>query len=190
MRALDISIKADFIKKDNLHFPKTEDGSSGSRVSSRPTTAGNPGGSANQSKTDLTQTSEDGKKPRPKSFTGFTLGRGDGSNKKAKHGRGASHGRNKSVEIPRSNSSTSLNSVGSSSSFNLFGRSSKVVTPDDFISYLKKAKKPQDIEIGKIQKLWQLLRNETVAWVDEFVTEGGMIELVNIVYRIIDIEWR
>ena len=50
--------------------------------------------------------------------------------------------------------------------------------------------KPQQLEVGRIQKLRQLLLNETVAWVDTFISDGGMIELVNLLYRIIDIQWR
>jgi hypothetical protein len=69
-------------------------------------------------------------------------------------------------------------------------RVAKPAVPDDFISYLKRVQKPQLVEVGRLQKLKQLLRNETVAWVDSFITKGGMAEIVSLLYRIIDVQWR
>ena len=50
--------------------------------------------------------------------------------------------------------------------------------------------RPQDVEIGKLHKLRLLLRNETVDWVDTFIRQGGMTELVGLLYRIMEMEWR
>lgn len=61
---------------------------------------------------------------------------------------------------------------------------------DDFISYLSKVQKPESVEVGKLHKLRQLLRNETVSWVDAFITRGGMAEIVGLLNRIIQVEWR
>jgi hypothetical protein len=46
------------------------------------------------------------------------------------------------------------------------------------------------IEIGKMHKLRILLRNETVSWVDTFIADGGMDEIVQLIYRIMKVEWR
>ncbi|KAJ5596547.1 Diaphanous GTPase-binding [Penicillium hetheringtonii] len=62
--------------------------------------------------------------------------------------------------------------------------------PSDFVHYLREIQKPEMIEVGKIHKLRLLLRNETVAWVNGFITEGGMDEIVQLVYRIMKMEWR
>lgn len=62
--------------------------------------------------------------------------------------------------------------------------------PDDYISYLKKVQQPEVVEVGKVHKLRQLLRNETVDWVNTFIIQGGMIELVELLYRINKVEWR
>ena len=190
MRALDTNIKADLIKKNSAGSPSVEGAQwSSSRPASRPGTAGRAASDVVSHHMHESEESEK-KKPRPRSLT-FTLNKGDQSpSKKQKAGKGTFHGRNKSADLPRSTSSTSLNSIASSSSFKLFNRAPKPPVPDDFISYLRKEQKPQDVEVGKIQKLRQLLRNETVAWVDEFIVDGGMIELVNLLYRIIEIEWR
>jgi hypothetical protein len=55
---------------------------------------------------------------------------------------------------------------------------------------MKDTKKVQDVEVGRLHKLRQLLRNETVEWVDAFVQEGGMTELVALLHRIMEMEWR
>ena len=194
MRALDGNIKADLLKQ-NLVKPNNADtsqgtDSAGSRASSRPATRTRTNTTESVHQVKMIATADVEKKPRPRSFTGFTLNKGGSSPKKQKQSKVTNHSRGKSVDIPRSISTTSLVSIASSSNFNLFGRSPKPAIPDDFISYLRANLKPQTVEVGRIQKLRQLLRNETVAWVDEFIIEGGMIELVNLVYRIIDIEWR
>ena len=41
-----------------------------------------------------------------------------------------------------------------------------------------------------MHKLRLLLRNETVEWVDTFIQDGGMTELVALFHRIMEIEWR
>ena len=161
-----------------------------SRQTSRPGTSGRTTTDTSFDQAEAADEGSASKKPRPRSLN-FTLSKGDFSpSKKLKSGRGTSHTRHKSADLPRTNSSTSLNSIASSSSFKLFNRAPKQAVPDDFISYLRKVQKPQAIEVGKVQKLKQLLRNETVSWVDEFISDGGMIELINLLYRIIEIEWR
>ena len=188
-------MKADLIKQNESTSPTSTLGGL-----SQPERASRP--NSKRSKTDTTvprtednshqaeESASSKKKSRPRSLT-FTLGKGDQSpTKKQKGDRSLSHGRNKSVELARTSSSTSLQDSASTSRLGFLGRAPKPAVPDDFISYLKKVQKPQSVEVGRLQKLRQLLRNETVSWVDEFITKGGMAELVSLLYRIIDIEWR
>lgn len=63
-------------------------------------------------------------------------------------------------------------------------------TPGDFIHYLTEVQKPELVEVGKIHKLRILLRNESVQWTDVFVKKGGMDEIVQLLHRIMRIEWR
>ena len=190
MRTLDLHIKMDLLKQNQGALSQVDRSSAGSRTSSRPGTRSrtNTSESMHSNKNEPVEATE--KKPRPRSFTGFTLGKGGSSPKKQKQSKTSTHTRGRSADLPRSTSTTSLNSIASTSSFSLFGKAPKPAVPSDFISYLRSNTRPQDTEVGKIQKLRQLLRNETVSWVNEFITDGGMVELVNLVYRIIDIEWR
>jgi hypothetical protein len=62
--------------------------------------------------------------------------------------------------------------------------------PLDFVAYLRKVRQPELVEVGKLHKLRLLLRNETVAWAEEFIHEGGMREVVELLHRIMEVEWR
>ncbi|KAK4171304.1 armadillo-type protein [Triangularia setosa] len=62
--------------------------------------------------------------------------------------------------------------------------------PGDFVSYLRKVQKPEQVEVGKLHKLRLLLRNETVAWIEEFIRQSGMEEIVSLLNRIMALEWR
>ena len=191
MRRLDTTMKASLIRQNQTSTPAAAGGPPGTPLSvSRPSTG-------NRAKTDgipAASQPDDAKTPkksRPRSLT-FTLGKGSSSRsasqdrgaspfKKHKSSRsGSSHGRKKSTELSRSSSATSIASVASGVS----------PVPEDFITYLQATHQPQRVEVGRVQKLRQLLRNETVVWVDEFVDKGGMDEVVGLLYRIIDIEWR
>ncbi len=130
------------------------------------------------------------KKSRPRSLT-FTLSKSDLSpSKKQKSERPSSHQRTKSGGLTPSASSTSLRSDGAGQGFAFFSKASKPAVPNDYIAYLKKVQQPEVVEVGKVQKLRQLLRNETVDWVDAFIAQGGMMELVELLYRINKVEWR
>lgn len=63
-------------------------------------------------------------------------------------------------------------------------------TPGDFVQYLRTVQQPEQVEVGKLHKLRLLLRNETVAWTEEFIEQGGMEETVGLLHRILAIEWR
>lgn len=62
--------------------------------------------------------------------------------------------------------------------------------PADFVAYLQKVQKPELVEVGRLHKLRLLLRNETVAWTEEFIKQGGMKEIVDLLHRIMAVEWR
>jgi hypothetical protein len=96
----------------------------------------------------------------------------------------------------RTNSSESVS--GGSKSFTASGSSvaqtliakAKGQLPDDFVSYLRKVQKPELVEVGRLHKLRLLLRNETVAWTDGFIGHGGMEEIVGLLHRTMEVEWR
>lgn len=62
--------------------------------------------------------------------------------------------------------------------------------PLDYVNYLRKVQQPELVEVGKLHKLRLLLRNETVAWTEEFIRQGGMQEIVGLLHRIMEVEWR
>ena len=210
MRSLDTNIKANFIKQD-----KTGSGSASStealtlrstdaQGNSRPNT-----GQRSQTENGIFASSGDSpetvdliespKKSRPRSRT-FTFSKGDSSpSKKQKAERPKSHVSTKSVEVvpPQSSkslalsqSSKSLTTSGAAQALAFLDPPPKPAIPEDFISYLRKVQKPELVEVGRLHKLRQLLRNETVAWVDVFIDKGGMAEVVGLLYRIIAVEWR
>ena len=195
MRSLDTNIKADFVKKDKSSSGSTSsiDGSSGQF--SRPS-------AGERSQTDDAAThftgyfvdpkgfEESPKKTRPRSRT-FTFSKnGQSPSKKQKSERPVSHQRNKSGGLTPSASSTSLASNSATLGSSFFSKANKPAVPEDYIIYLRNVQSPDSVEVGKIHKLRQLLRNETVGWVDTFIMQGGMTELVELLYRIIKVEWR
>ena len=58
------------------------------------------------------------------------------------------------------------------------------------MAYLENVRDPVQMEVGRLHKLRLLLRNETVAWVDNFISLGGMAQVVDLLHRIMQIEWR
>ncbi|CAK7265130.1 hypothetical protein SEPCBS119000_001355 [Sporothrix epigloea] len=63
-------------------------------------------------------------------------------------------------------------------------------SPADFVTYMRTIRAPEKVEVGKLHKLRLLLRNETVTWIEEFIGQGGMEEVVALLHRILAIEWR
>lgn len=130
------------------------------------------------------------KKSRPRSRT-FTFSKGDSSPlKKHKAERPKSHISAKSTEVVSPETSKSLTSAGANQALAFLTKAPKPAVPEDFISYLRNAERPDFAEVARLHKLRQLLRNETVTWVDLFITKGGMTEVVGFLYRIIAVEWR
>lgn len=140
------------------------------------------------------------KRPRSRTFTGLTFSKASKKAVEAVTGKGnesspsksKGHSRTKSTESMKSTKSTGNRTVSSSSGsvvgsiIEAFNGSS----PSDFISYLRKPQKVEEMEVGKLHKLRLLLRNETVAWTDSFITSGGQDEIVKLLYRIMEVEWR
>src|SRR5207302_4787894 len=134
-----------------------------------------PGTNSSDSSADATNESQEApeaKPKRPRSRT-FTLSRASSkenvsSIKKSKEPTMGKHSRT------NSSSSTiggkSLTSNGTAVAQNIIAKA-KGQTPDDFVSYLRKVRKPELVEVGKLHKLRLLLRNETVAWTDDFITQ-------------------
>ena len=194
MRSLNTRIKADFIKKETSitnTSPSADAFAQGDvKVDTRqrpeswhrsvPDDSSDRAGPVGEPATNDRETS---KKSRPRSLT-FTRSKGDNSTKKE---RPVSHSRTKSSDCT---SSKSLTAGSATQALPFLSRAPRVALPEDCISYLRKVRQPQLVEAGRIQKLRQLLRNETVSWVDTFVEKGGMAEIVGLLYRIIEIEWR
>ena len=195
MRSLDTNIKADFIKKDQSGSGSASSTEGLLLQTSRPSVGkrsqtDDPTTRDTGEFVDQTGSTESPKKPRPRSRT-FTFSKnGQSPSKKQKSERPVSHQRTKSGGLTPSASSTSLASDGAAQGSTFFSKASKPAMPEDYIKYLKEVQSPDSVEVGKVHKLRQLLRNETVGWVDTFINQGGMTELVELLYRIIRVEWR
>ncbi|KAH8896994.1 hypothetical protein GQ53DRAFT_638433 [Thozetella sp. PMI_491] len=194
MRNLNDTIKMEFIRQDwaetqakELTRPSTNE--SGTSVDDRKGEAGTPGVSEQ----------DDGKKKKKERPLSFTLAKraskdkGLASPTKKSKGEGTigRHFRTKSNESvisdrPSSSEASASGGIGGG----LFAKVKGQQGPGDFVSYLRKVQKPELVEVGKLHKLRLLLRNETVAWTEEFIRQGGMKEIVGLLHRIMDIEWR
>ena len=140
---------------------------------------------------------KDGKRTRSRSRPRsrvFTLSKRDDSSpakadKPEATTRSRSKSRPKSVDMS-STRPTSSRSLASTSSLTSLAAPDSTTTPGDFIHYLREVQKPSLVEVGKLHKLRILLRNESVTWTDHFVSKGGMDELIQLLYRITQVEWR
>ncbi len=200
MRALDTNIKADFLKQDRSgpsSAAKADESMPprlGEMSTSRPSSWG-------RSKTDdglvdggpdeldPAGANDSPRKSRPRSRT-FTLTKGRSSSKKQKAERPPSGGRPVSTDFTPSAASNSATPSAAAQALSFVTKLAKPLGPEDYIHYLRRVPLPASVEVGKMHKLRQVLRNETVAWVDVFITKGGMTEIVGLLYRIIKVEWR
>lgn len=204
MRSLDINIKADFIRKDKVGT-QAASASGPSRSGSAHTDSSvlasmRPPSNhqdaviegVNESVTDGATPASPTKRERPRSKT-FTLSKTDKESsptKKQKPDRSRS-GRVKSIDISSSGSTNSLTAQVAADAMSMgFGTKPKHAVPQDFVAYLTKVQEPAKVEVGKLHKLRLVLRNERVAWVDSFISMGGMDQVVDLLYRIMAIEWR
>lgn len=184
MRGLDVRIKRDFVKHDQTETSPVDDRDSSSKSVLAQFKSGKGERSARkraESSADDASFDDDkgspSKRSRSRSRT-FTFSK-----------RSRSNSRPRSLMSLKNLSSSSVNSVGADKSLEARDRPQPAV-PEDFTSYLKMEQKPQRVEVGKIHKLRLLLRNETVAWVDTFISCGGMTGLVGLLRRIMEVEWR
>lgn len=182
MRTLTLRVKADFVRQDQ-GASKNADGSA----------AQTPAAAGTQDEAEQRQQIEDdpkmSKRSRSRTFT-FSKGDKKGSDRSpSKKPRSRSKGRSLAINIPMGRSSTDLTTpttpTGSS-----WGRKHAAPAVGEYITYLKKNQDPRQVEVGRLHKLRILLRNETVAWVDGFISQGGMAEVVGLLHRLMDIEWR
>jgi len=199
MRSLKAAVKADFIKshKAEIAAPRSKGSLQKDtciyeqKHSSKPSTPTAEEMSAEdrrelesyvQAEGQKMETS--GKRERPRSRT-FTFSKGDSPLKKAKND--SSSNDKKSSSIPKSPSATAL---GKRTITSTLSNAPKSVLPEEYVSYLRRMKRPDQVEVGKLHKLRLLLRNETVSWVDNFIQLGGMTEIVDLLHRIMQTEWR
>ncbi|KAJ5914805.1 Diaphanous GTPase-binding [Penicillium tannophilum] len=180
MRSLDTNIKVDFIQKG-----RTENGAPNSAG-----TSDSRRGRGKETKDD--QKSQDRKGSRSRSRSrGFTFGRGSSSPGKKARPESGTFARPRSVDLSQPvGVYTTLHPGGSTATLSEAAVVDTAADPSDFVHYLREIQKPEIIEVGKLHKLRLLLRNETVSWVNGFITEGGMDEIVQLIYRIMKMEWR
>ena len=191
MRALKPEVKANLIKG-------SRSGSGGSLKSLECAEVRTSSRSPSKKDEVSPETTQDTKRSRsrPRSRV-FTLSKrseeGSSPTKKSKSEestRSRSKSRPKSVDMSTSSRPSSSRSMSSSTSITGLRTNDTATSPSDFIHYLLEVKKPSLIEVGKIHKLRLLLRNESVSWTDAFITRGGMDSLVQLLHRIIAVEWR
>ena len=183
MRNLNETIKLELIRQDwaEMHSSKSDrPGTTDSRRS-------DDNGSA------VGQGSDNEDKPKRSRGKSFTLSRGKkepSSPVKKSKGDGTlgRHFRSKSTE--NISGDIVASSAGASSSNGILSKIKLQPGPAEYVAYLRKVQKPELVEVGKIHKLRILLRNETVAWIEEFIQQGGMKEIVGLLNRIIEVEWR
>lgn len=173
MRTLTLRVKADFVKQDKGALSPTKPESRLPFFHDEPVYQQTVETGEEEVKEDLS------KRSRSRSKT-FTLTRSDGTSKKSK-----SETRPTSIHIPRSSGTLPKHFVPPSP-----GRGLQAACPDEFVAYLENVRDPVQMEVGRLHKLRLLLRNETVAWVDNFISLGGMAQVVDLLHRIMQIEWR
>lgn len=179
MRNLNDTVKMEFVRQDWAE-------SEGKNLV-RPPTNESDDFSADNSRESVRDTEK--KQSRGRSFTfsrnSWKIG-GSPSKGKKKEPSVKGHARNKSAD------STVSERPPSAGSYSSNGIMAKVTgqQPCDFVNYLRKVQTPDSVEVGKLHKLRLLLRNERVAWTEEFIKQGGMKEIVGLLHRIMEVEWR
>ncbi|CAI6322042.1 unnamed protein product [Periconia digitata] len=180
MRTLKLEVKADFVRTHKLDVAGPSAPSSPTKPTFSRAVKSHDGLLEADKMSNDNNAGASVKRERPRSKT-FNFSKGDSPTKKQK-GDAASM-----KSLHKTPSSRSLASISSQRSVS---KGSKNTLPAEFILYLKATPKPQEVEVGKLHKLRLLLRNETVEWVNSFVEEGGMQELVGLLHRILEVEWR
>lgn len=181
MRSLAMSMKKDFVKQDWAEIAAAKN--------SRPGT--NSSDSSADAATGARDAEAKSKRPRSRTFTLSRSSSKDPPSPTKKSRPDITMGRH-----TRTKSSESINGGGKSLAITGAAVAQTLIAkakgqmPDDFVSYLRKVQKPELVEVGRLHKLRLLLRNETVAWTDEFIGQGGMEEIVGLLHRTMEVEWR
>ncbi|KAI1424002.1 armadillo-type protein [Xylaria sp. FL1777] len=133
-----------------------------------------------------------GKRSRGRSFTlSRNSGKKSDSRSPTKKSKGeGTLGRHFRTRSTESLASDRPSSAGSNSGSGILSKMKLQQGPMDYVNYLRKVQQPELVEVGKLHKLRLLLRNETVAWTEEFIRQGGMQEIVGLLHRIMEVEWR
>lgn len=182
MRSLDTNIKIDFILKD-----RSESAAPSSANPGADTTDSSRRGRKKEQKDDQTR---DGKSRSRSRSRGWSF-KGSISPTKKRSGSGSSHRRPKSADFSQpATLANILTPTTSVTSLAMTANHDTAIDPSDFVHYLREIQKPEMVEVGKVHKLRLLLRNETITWVDTFIADGGMDEIVQLLYRIMKVEWR
>ena len=192
MRSLTLRVKADFVKQDqeaSKHAGSsppgtaTHDFATTSNKTTEASTAENNEGDDDDSKST--------KRARPRSRT-FTFSKAD---KRSTSASPSKKQRSQSKTRPISTAATPTKDRSPTTpttpraSFDK-RQSGAPAIPADYIKYLQQHQDVTKLEVGRLHKLRILLRNETVSWVDTFVSLGGMLEITGLLHRILAIEWR
>lgn len=181
MRNLNDTIKMEFIRQDWAEMKAGQAGGSPPRSETKTSTA-----VESDPEEDASSKRARGRS-RGRSFTFSRSKRDRSSSKKAPKTDGS---------IGRRFRSKSTESIGrdrpesSGSSSGVLSKIKFQQGPSDYVAYLRKVQKPELVEVGKLHKLRLLLRNETVAWTEEFIRQGGLEEIVSLLNRIMEVEWR
>lgn len=194
MRTLTLRVKADFVRQDQgtSKAPGASPTGSVGLESQRSANISSGKHAPVEVFNDVDDDDRATKRSRPRSRT-FTFSKSDkgGERSPTKKQRAQSRSGLASLVITKDTtrvadvSSTPRTPTGS------FGRKSAPPSyPADYIAYLQKNVDPTKAEVGRLHKLRLLLRNETVAWVDSFISLGGMAEIIELYNRIMAIEWR
>ena len=191
MRTCDVQVKANFVRTESTTFgpvPKNQSTPDDAAMAFRKLTANSSSREAHgplRGRSEATRDQEIHELPRKtrsRSRT-FTFSKDRSPSKKRKADRPPGHSRAKSTD-------TIASTRSSTTALPTLSGTSKLLKPQDFICYLQKERQPRFIEVGKVHKLRQVLRNETVAWVDDFISNEGMGEVLGLLYRTIEVEWR
>ncbi|KAK5735078.1 hypothetical protein LTR17_008414 [Elasticomyces elasticus] len=195
MRSLTLRVKADFIKQDQGSKTTTSspEGSLNAGVADGLRSLGKRDSPEDRRGRDEEEKEKATKRSRsrPRSRT-FTFSKSDkragGGDAAPAKERSKSKSRPTSVYVPADGPATTT----SKSPFSSLGRNRPAATalPADYIQHLRSQTDPTKLEVGRLHKLRILLRNETVAWVDSFLSLGGMTEIVGLLHRIMALEWR
>ncbi|RAK97654.1 uncharacterized protein BO80DRAFT_437695 [Aspergillus ibericus CBS 121593] len=183
MRSLDTNIKADFIRKDRAENTTPHSASASATDST--------GRRGRKKEPKEERQGQDSKGSRSRSRSrGFTFSKGNSSPKKQRPDSGSFYRRPKSADYSQPTGFSRTGTPSASTTSLAATACDTAADPSDFVHYLREIQKPEMVEIGKMHKLRLLLRNETVSWVDTFIADGGMDEVVQLLYRIMKVEWR